>query len=151
MALALVLEVAATAAAVEDSEVAAAEEQHPDEDDSSTLAAPYCARRGEGSLEDQFRKLWERETKRRLTFSAEFSSLEQSCVFRSVGALVEGPYWPQMEVAPFFWSAAFSVRRRKRDYAQVKSPFSSSPPPNQKSEVKTRARPVPVVTLSVEC
>ena len=47
VALALVLEVAATAAAVEDSEVAAAEEQHPDEDDSSTLAAPYCARRGE--------------------------------------------------------------------------------------------------------
>ena len=43
---------------------------------------------------------------------AEFS-LEPSCVFRSVGALVEGPYWPQMEL--FCWSAAFSGRRKKRD------------------------------------
>ena len=64
------------------------------------------------------------KTKRRLTLREGFSALEQSCVSRSVGALVEGPYWPQREVALFCWSAAFSVRRRrKRDYA--KSPQKS--------------------------
>ena len=62
--------------------------------------------------------------KLRLTLAVEVSSLEQSCAFRSVGALVEGPYWPQREAVLFLWSAACSARRGKRDYAvEVSSKF----------------------------
>ena len=118
LALALApLVVTAAAGAVEDAEVAAAEEeQHPEEDNSSTLAskgAPCCERkeRERGlinrSIPNDTGK-WKQTGVMILTMWAEFS-LEPSCVCRSVGALVEGPYWPQMEL--FCWSAAFSVRR----------------------------------------
>ena len=109
MALALVLEVAATAAAVEDSEVAAAEEQHPDEDDSSTLAAPYCARRGEGSLEDQFRKLWEKET---MYVSGDSRSVRSSPPWSSLASSGRwGRSWRGRIGRRWRWRRSFGRRR----------------------------------------